>query len=87
MAVLISVETMYLFFSGRPGADSFGMIGAGSLIMLVVWNGPGHRPAAPAAVRASKPRRLRRANRAWHDVITQYPEAFVTQAGIEVLIF
>jgi hypothetical protein len=87
LCVVLAVETMYLAFSGRPGAAAFLLICAGSCLSLKVWSSSAiGLPLLPLMIVQSLiiygvPIAV------GHEVIFSYPPNFVFSAGVEVLIF
>lgn len=87
LSLVLALETMYLYFNGRPGASAFLLICLGSLIALKVWSmGALGLPLLPLMIVQSLiiyavPIAV------GHDVILTYPQSFVIEAGTEVLIF
>lgn len=85
--VVLAGETAFLFSKGSPGAPAFGLIALGTLIVLAAWRAPGiGLPLVPLIavqnlVVYGLPIVI------GHEVLANYPGAFVTQAGLEVLIF
>jgi hypothetical protein len=87
LVVILAAESLYLVFSGRPGAVAFALIGVGTSISLTLWTSSAiGLPLLPVMViqgliiygvpiAAS------------HDIITSYPPGFVTAAGFEVMVF
>jgi hypothetical protein len=87
LAVILAAESLYLFATGRPGAEAFVLIGIGSLVALSIWTtGAVGLPLLPVMVLQGLiiygvP------IAAGHEIITSYPPGFVTAAGFEVLVF
>jgi hypothetical protein len=87
LAVVLTLEALYLAYAGRPGAGAFAMIGAGTCIALAVWSrGAIGLPLLPIIiiqnlVMYGVP------IAAGHENITVYPPGFVFSAGFEVLLF
>ncbi len=87
IAVLLVGATGLLFMAGNRGALAFGLIGAGTMLVLGVWRTYGiGLPIVPLiAVQHLLVYGLPIVVN--HEVMTAYPETFVTRAGLEVLIF
>ena len=85
--VVLAAETAFLFLTGSPGAPAFGFIALGTLIVLGLWRGAGiGLPLVPLIavqnlIVYALPIVI------GHEILASYPPAFVTQAGVEVLIF
>ena len=85
-AILIA-EVALLYFTGSRGAGAFAMIALGTLVVLGVWRAKGiGLPIVPllaiqGLVVYGLPIVI------GHKVLASYPEAYVTRAGLEVLIF
>jgi hypothetical protein len=79
--------TVYLAFSGSPGALAFGLMSAGVYLALVVWaNHAIGMPLLPMiAVQQFAVCGLPILT--GHEIVTAYPREFVTKAGLEVMVF
>lgn len=87
LAAALVAEWLFLFFTDRPGATAFLLMGVGTCIALKVWaaNGLG-LPLLPLMVIQSiiiygVPIAV------GHEIILTYPREFVLEAGVEVLVF
>ena len=87
LTVLLTVETSYLLFTGKPGAGCFGLIAAGAVIILATWqvNGRGLPVAPMMAIQTLVAYGLPIA--VGHPVVKAYPADLVLKAGGEVLVF
>ena len=85
--VVMAVETAYLVFSGNPGALSFALMAAGSMIALSIWSSDAIGvPLLPMmVVQQLVINALPIVSR--HEVLAAYPPEFLTRAGLEVLVF
>jgi len=87
LAVVLAAESANLYFSGKPGAVAFLMMCIGACVALKAWCTDAlGLPLLPLMVLQGLviygiPIAF------GHDVILTYPPEFVTDAGIEVLIF
>lgn len=87
LAIILASESLYLIASSRPGSGALALISAGTFLCLYVWSRGGiGLPLMPmiaiqtlviygVPIIAS------------HDVILAYPPSFVSNAGLEVLVF
>jgi hypothetical protein len=87
LVAVCTVESAYLFFSNKPGASAFVMIVASCILTLTVWSRSGiGLPMLPLLaiqnlVIYASPIAF------GHEVVATAKEAYVFQAGIEVLVF
>lgn len=87
LAILLVGETGILFAIGSPGATAFALISIGTLMILGVWRPQGiGLPIVPLVALQNLivyglPIVI------GHEVLASYPPAFITKAGLEVLIF
>jgi len=87
LAVALAAECLYLVFTGRPGAEAFGLIGIGTMIALSIWTTRAiGLPLLPVMVFQGliiygTP------IAAGHEIIMSYPPSYVTAAGFEVMVF
>ncbi len=87
LAVALAIESLYLAYSGRPGAGAFSLIATGSCVALIVWSrGAIGLPLLPMTIIQNLviygvPIAV------GHQIISTYPPNFVFSAGSEVLIF
>ena len=87
IAVILTGESAFLFFTGSRGASAFAMIALGTVTVLGLWRPKGiGLPIVPLIaiqnlVVYGLPIVI------GHEVLSNYPEAYVTKAGLEVLIF
>ena len=86
-AIILAVETGYLFFTGSSGATAFALIAVGTLVVLGLWRPKGiGLPLVPLlAVQTLVVYGLPIA--IGHEVLSLYPTSYITQSGFEVLIF
>jgi hypothetical protein len=86
-AVILAGETAFLFATGSHGAAAFAMIALGTFVVVGLWHGRGiGLPVVPLIaiqhlVVYGLPIVI------GHEVLASYPPAYVTQAGLEILIF
>lgn len=86
-AVVLVLETALLFFAEARGAMAFGAIAAGTLLILAVWRGSGvGLPIVPILaiqhlIAYGLPIVIK------HEITRTYSPAYLTKAGLEVLIF
>jgi hypothetical protein len=87
LALLLTAETVFLWFTHRPGALAFALISLGTLIVFAVWQQSGvGLPIVPMLglqhlVAYGLPIVI------GHEVLTLYPERYLVSAGFEILIF
>jgi hypothetical protein len=87
MCAVLAAESALLFFSGRPGADAFLLMSAGTCIALKIWCSDAlGLPLLPLMIIQGLiiygiPIAAR------HETILAYPSEFVSAAGVEVFIF
>ncbi len=86
-AFLLAVESAYLWFQGRSGAEAFFLISLGTCLVVGVWSvGAIGLPLLPlVAVQALVIYGLPIA--VGHDVLNDYRPAYILKAGEELLIF
>jgi len=85
--ILLTVITGALYLRHSPGATAFAEMAVGTLVILLAWRSRGiGLPVIPLlALQNLIVYGLPIVS--GHEVITAYPESFVTKAGLEVLIF
>lgn len=85
--VILGVETMVLMFMGHPAAKAFGLISAGSLLVLSVWASAGEGlPIIPMlGFQTLVIYALPIVNN--NETVINYSEDYLNQSGAEVLIF
>ncbi|HEY4989950.1 MAG TPA: hypothetical protein VII09_09085 [Opitutaceae bacterium] len=87
LSVAIAVESAILFLNDRPGAVAFMLMGIGTCVALKAWCGGAiglpllPMMAVQSLVIYGVPIAV------GHTVILSYPKAFVSSAGVEVLVF
>src|SRR5580658_3135356 len=87
LAVVLAAECLYLLATGKPGAGAFGLIGIGTMVALSIWTTSAiGLPLLPVMVFQSliiygTP------IAAGHEIITSYPPSYVSEAGLEVMVF
>ena len=87
LAVLFAVVVARLSFVGNPGMLAFAFIAIGTLIVLAVWADRGYGLpllpmfAAQHMISYGLPIAVN------NEVVLNYPQSFVTGAGLEVLLF
>ncbi len=87
LAVVLAAEMAILIATGSPGAACFSLLSVATCLILAVWRPVGRGlPILPLLafqnlIVYGLPIVI------GHEVITSYPESFVTRAGLEVLIF
>jgi hypothetical protein len=87
LSLILAGATAFLFATGSPGAMAFALIALGTLLVLALWRTQGiGLPIVPLIaiqhlVVYGLPIVI------GHEVLEHFPESYVTQAGVEVLIF
>ena len=87
VAILLLLATAALYLGHRPGATAFAELAVGTFVILLTWRARGiGLPVLPLlALQNLLVYGLPIVS--GHEVVTEYPESFVTQAGLELLIF
>lgn len=85
--VILLAATAYLWNSGSAGALAFGLMSIGTIFALAVWTTAAKGvPLMPViVVQQFLISALPIISN--HEIVTTYPQAFVTKAGIEVMVF
>jgi hypothetical protein len=87
LAILCIAEGSYLFFSGKPGADAFGMIAGSCFLIFLVWSRGGIGLPVLPLLAAQNLAIYASPIVFGHESVALAGGAHVFQAGLEVLIF
>ena len=87
LAILLAGETGLLFAAGSHGAIAFGLIAAGTLIILSVWRTQGIGLPIVPLIALQHLAVYGLPIVVGHETLELYPESFITKAGLEVLLF
>ncbi len=87
LGVILTVIVAITWYRGLPGTGALAMISVGTMVVLFVWRDKGLAiPLVPMlAVQHLIAYGLPIV--VGHDVVAQYPEAYIERAGLEVLVF
>src|ERR1035437_4222708 len=84
---VLAGETGLLFFTGSRGATAFAMIALGTILVLALWRARGIGLTVVPLIAIQNLIVYGLPIVIGHEVLSNYPENYITNAGLEVLIY